>query len=231
MASFEEQYQQKGMASQRRYPNESLIAFLAQHYFSIPREARQDIRILELGCGSGANLWMLAHEGFSVTGLDFSPTGLSYCREMLNNWHVDAALTLGDMTDLPFDDAEFDVIVDVVSMQHLNFQQHQQALHEIWRTLKPGGRFFSYHLGAASTAFSAIEAKKIDAITLENIPAGYPLAGNGQTAFLSEEQYLMLTSSAAFSEIVIEHQIRSYAALNSQVEYLLLSARKSNATV
>ena len=230
MSSFEDQYRQRGLASQRRYPNEALLAFLASHYLSLPFEQRAKVKILELGCGSGANLWMLAREGFSTWGLDFAPTGLAYCQSVLEQWGVAASLTLGDMTNLPYGNESFDAIVDVVSMQHLNREQHAQTLAEVARVLKPGGRFFSCHLGAGSSAFSTPSALKLDEMTLVDIPAGYPLAGNGQSCFLSVEQYMELASAAGLSELSVERQWRTYTALQSQIEYLLLSAQKKHAT-
>ena len=226
MPSFEEQYQARGLASQRRYPNEALLAFLAAHYFVLPIELRNTVKILELGCGSGANLWMLAHEGFSAHGIDFAPTGLAYCHEVLKQWNVSAELMLGDMTALPYTANSFDAVVDVVSLQHLNYLQHEQTFTEAWRVLKPGGRFFSCHLGSGSSAFSAPEAMMLDEITLSDIPSGYPLAGNGQTAFLNPDQFRSMVGAAGFIDVSIEHQLRSYSSLQCQVEYLLLSAKK-----
>lgn len=230
MNSFEQQYKTYGLASQRRYPNESLLAFLAAYYFSLTQSERQKIQILELGCGSGANLWMLAREGFSVWGIDSSATGLSFCQTILNQWNVQANLTLGNMTVLPYASASFDAIVDVVSMQHLTWLQHEQALAEVFRVLKPGGRFFSFHLGAGSSAFTASQAYKLDDVTLDNIPAGYPLAGNGPTAFLSAEQYQRMANEAGLIDVIVERQLRSYALSSLMVEYLIFTARKPNVT-
>ena len=45
---FNQKYEREGLASQRRYPNEAMIQFLAGHFFSIPKSERKGIRILEL---------------------------------------------------------------------------------------------------------------------------------------------------------------------------------------
>lgn len=50
---FDTQYRELGMRSQRSYPNESLIQFIASHYFGMPLEQRREIRVLEVGCGTG----------------------------------------------------------------------------------------------------------------------------------------------------------------------------------
>ena len=191
----------------------------------LPVEQRNTVKILELGCGSGANLWMLLTKAFRLTLL--TSTGLVYCHEVFKQWNVSAELMLGDMTALLYTANSFDAVVDVVSLQHLNYFQHEQTLAETWRVLKPGGRFFSCHLGSVSSAFSAPEALKLDHMTLFDIPPGYPLAGNGQTAFLEVNQFHSMATSAGFVDITIERQLRSYSALQRQVEYLLLSAKKS----
>jgi hypothetical protein len=61
----DERYRKLGLGAQRRYPNEEFIRFLAGHFFDVPHDERQAIRILEVGSGSGANLWAIAREGSS----------------------------------------------------------------------------------------------------------------------------------------------------------------------
>ena len=53
-----------------KYPGEELIRFIARNFYAAPN--RKDIRILEVGCGTGANLWFLAKEGFNAFGIDGS---------------------------------------------------------------------------------------------------------------------------------------------------------------
>lgn len=78
---FDGQYQSKGLNAQRLYPNESLIQFLASRYFRLSESERKSIRLLEVGCGSGANLWMMAKEGFNTYGMDSSAKGLELARQ------------------------------------------------------------------------------------------------------------------------------------------------------
>ena len=51
-----------------KYPPEELIRFIARKYSHEPN--RKSIKILEIGCGPGANIWYLAREGFTVYGID-----------------------------------------------------------------------------------------------------------------------------------------------------------------
>lgn len=222
--SFNKLYLDRGIASQRRYPNEYLIGFMAAHFFHLSQKERKECRILELGCGSGANMWMLAREGFDVWGQDLSPIGIDLCKQVVASWNVHVHLDVGDMTDLPYPHDYFDAIVDVVSMQHLTFVQHNTAVSEIYRCLKPGGRVFSYHLGKGSSVCQDPNLDWHDDISIANIPAGYPLAGNGLTSFLDVPIANKLYDDFSFLEI--ESICRRYAKSNNEIEYLAISAQK-----
>ncbi len=156
MDVWEKKYQENGFSSQRRYPNEALIRFLAANYFSL--KERGETKVLELGCGSGANLWMVSQEGFDAYGIDASPTALKLCQEMLDYRQVKAKISLADMTKLGFENEFFDVIFDIVSMQHLDLKGHFRAYQEIFRCLKKEGRFFQWHLEQKAPPFFAATA-------------------------------------------------------------------------
>lgn len=222
---FERQYAKLGFSSQRRYPNESFLAFIGANFGQLPAEKRSEIKILELGCGSGANLWMIAREGFDAYGIDFSETGLEYCRKMFCDWDVNGHLEHGDMTRLPYQDESFDVIFDVASMQHLTFSQHAEAYTEVFRCLKTGGMFFSYHLGENSVSLKSTSAL-IDHCTVENISEGYPLANNGQTCFISANEVRKLLTESGFAKVRIEKITRSYANQTQYIEYLAVVCEK-----
>jgi len=167
---FDRQYLSKGLSAQRSYPNESLIQFLAGRYFRLAMSDRKSIRILEVGCGSGANLWMMAKEGFVTHGMDSSAKGLDLARQHLGEkWGVTADLRQGSFTELSYENDHFNAVVDVVSLQHLNLKDSRLALSEIARVLKPGGAFFSYRLSDASVKYQSSGGNWIDAVTVDNI--------------------------------------------------------------
>lgn len=223
MNAFEEHYLSTGFESQRKYPNEGLLAFLGGNYSTIPYGERSRLKVLELGCGSGANLWAVSKEGFDAYGIDIAPTGLELCRKMLEKWSASATVRLGDMTALPFEAGFFDVIFDVVSMQHLNMEQHFKSYSEVHRCLKKGGRFFSYHLGENSISLKST-SDMVDHCTVANIGDGYPLANNGQTCFISANEVRRLLRDTGFKGVNIEKVSRSYGNQRQYIEYLSISA-------
>lgn len=224
---FEKKFQKTGLASQRRYPNEALIQFLAKNYFHFSPEKRKKVKILELGCGSGANLWMIAREGFSSYGIDIASTGIKLCRRILKSWGVKARVCVEDMKKIRFGDNFFDAIVDVVSMQHLNLKEHEMAYREVIRCLKKGGLFFQWHLGAGSTPFREGGGVKIDKLTVDNITdPSMPLYDAGATCFLTARKASGLLKSAGFKNIHTEVFSRTYKDRKQFVEYLAITAQK-----
>ena len=89
-------------------------------------------RILDVGCGTGANLVRLSDFG-NAEGVDISPDALKFCRERgLNN------VKLGAAESLPYDDHEFDLVTAFDVVEHMD--DDVAGLREMRRVLRPGGR-------------------------------------------------------------------------------------------
>lgn len=94
-------------------------------------------RILDAGCGAGYMLnWLRDHARTeAVFGLDFAAEALAHCQR-------DGAgrLLRASITDLPYDDAAFDVVTCFDVLQQLPHPSaDQRALTEFHRVLRPGG--------------------------------------------------------------------------------------------
>ena len=224
---FNDQYKNRGMSAQRMYPNESLIQFIALNYFKLDFDKRKKIKILEIGSGSGANLWMLAKEGFDVYGLDSSSKGTQLAKQHLNDkWGVDVNLTVGDFTNLPYEDNFFDAVIDVVSLQHINLNDTTKAFNQVMRVLKSSGKFFSYRLTDHSVMYKNGGGKLLDSSTIDNIAdVNMPLANNGPIAFWSPVTCEQMYRKSELKIDSIEKIARTYAN-GMFVEYLSIYSHK-----
>src|ERR1051325_8101084 len=92
--------------------------------------AQTELRILDVGCGTGANLEMLSHFG-SSEGVDVSDDALEFCREK----GLKAQKGLAEK--LPFDDETFDVTTALDVIEHLD--DDIAGLKEMFRVTKRGG--------------------------------------------------------------------------------------------
>ncbi|MDE2291369.1 MAG: class I SAM-dependent methyltransferase [Elusimicrobia bacterium] len=124
-----------------KYPPEELVRFIARNYYGSPD--RRAVRVLDLGCGTGAATWYVAREGFSTWGIDGSPTAIRTAKARFRREGLKGSFRVGDFVRLAFPDAMFDCVIDIVALQHNRPRFIAQALSEARRVLKPGGRVFS----------------------------------------------------------------------------------------
>jgi len=229
-AAHERSYRELGFAAQRRYPNEELLRFMGRRYFGIPREARSAIRMLEVGCGSGANLWMIAREGFEAHGLEISVTGVKLCEDMLHQWGTVAAISVGDMTSIPYPDRHFDAVIDVYSAYCLTEAQFGVFLNEAARVLKPGGRFFAYTPAKNSDAFRNPGASQlIDPSTLEGItrPTAAYTGSHYPFRFITGEEHAKALEQRGLSVSYNEAVSRTYQNGREYFEFVVIEAQRS----
>jgi SAM-dependent methyltransferase len=104
-------------------------------------EVGNDGVLVDVGCGrGGAGLWVAAHTGARLTGVDIAESALGSAR------HRAAALGLADRADyvlgsfesLPLPDASADAVMSVDAL--LFTPDKAAAARELARVLRPGGR-------------------------------------------------------------------------------------------
>jgi len=103
-----------------------------------PLPGQAKLRLLDVGCGTGHNLALIEQLGFSCFGIDISETAIARLR--MNTERPDAFVA-GSVTDLPWPDASFDLIVDIGCLHCLQAKEIAPYVREIRRVLAPGGRF------------------------------------------------------------------------------------------
>ncbi len=89
-------------------------------------------RLLDIACGAGLALELAAVRGADIAGIDASPRLVAVARDRSPG----ADIRVGDMHDLPWDDASFDAVTSFRGV----WGTTPLALREIHRVLKPGGR-------------------------------------------------------------------------------------------
>ena len=114
--------------------------------------------LLEIGCGAGRNLRAFRHyrPDLVLHGVDLSQIALAEARAAGGPM----TYTRGDALRLPYPDATFDVVVLFDLLEHV--PDVGQAVAEIGRVLKPGGRFHGFVPceGNPRTFFSALRGSR-----------------------------------------------------------------------
>ncbi len=104
-------------------------------------------RVLDVGAGFGRHVFEAARRGASTVALDHAAEEVVQTRATVGAMIEAGEITdeqflgvlRGDATCLPFDDASFDVVITSEVLEHI--QNDVDAIAEMFRVLKPGGRF------------------------------------------------------------------------------------------
>lgn len=115
----------------RRAILESFLHGIVEGLRSKPAEAETtSLRILDVGCGTGANLEMLSQYG-DAEGVDVSDDALEFCRSK------GLKVSKGLAESLPYNDGTFDITTALDVIEHLD--DDIAGLKEMYRVTKSGG--------------------------------------------------------------------------------------------
>lgn len=139
-------------SSRTMQPSRALVEFF---------EAHPDVQgaALDVGAGKGRNCIYLAQNGFEVAGVEFARTAVMEARRAVEAAGVGSKVKLLEQSAgerLPFSDASFDVIADMMMLHLLNEPERNVYRREVIRLLKPGGYFVLYTIAADSPAAQAL---------------------------------------------------------------------------
>ena len=201
--TFDETWEQLYAAGTHlnRYPWDAVVSFV---FHNRPRDKTPaETRILEVGCGTGSNLWFAAREGFAVAGADGSRSAIAYARKRFDEDRLSGDLQVMDFTaPYPWPDNHFDLAIDRCSLVSSGMSGAQKAIRNVNHVLKAGGRFLS--IGYASENIGLAKAKRIDDGLYTDLSAG-PLQGIGQLCFWSEEDVRQLYDPHAWKIVEMSH--------------------------
>lgn len=197
---------------------------------NVPRE---NIRILEVACGTCSNLRFAARMGFNVVGLDASHHAVSLAKGLFQKENLQGQVHQGSFTELPYADKCFDMVIDRCGISHTGFGVAAMALAEIHRVLKDKGVFFwipfsDRHSSAASgQAGDPAEGQRVYGGLRKNISEG-DIVGNGQACFYgpADVQRLLSAQTWALEEMVHSEYYNILNAYRSVYAEWHVTARK-----
>jgi len=203
-----------------RYPPESVVRFVARAFYAEPD--RSALRILEIGCGPGSGTsWYVAREGFSLCGIDASPTAVELARARFAAEGLTGEFVCGDCAALPWNEATFDAVVDVGCLACATQAEAAVMVAEVRRVLKPGGLHFS--LTAKAGCWGDGPGARLDATTLALAVEG-PFANIGKVRFATEDS--LRTLYCAFRELRLEHLAESAEQGSRLITHWIVTCRK-----
>jgi ubiquinone/menaquinone biosynthesis C-methylase UbiE len=151
--------------------------------------------LLDAGCGTGMMALRIAarYPGCAVHGIDLSPKMIAAARRDTEEQGLKVDFRVGSITDLPYPGNSFGVVITNIMYHHLDLAEKRQAVTQIARVLKPGGRYVSAEFG--------------------------PRARNALQRHLAKGEYTLYPSHLTEAGLAIIHEELSVFAWGQKVFY------------
>ena len=153
------------------YPSECIVRFMAKNFrkqigFDHYKTIREASRVLDIGCGNGANVLYFKKMGYEAVGCDISKVAVDMGNSMLAENGFDECLIHGDMEDLNFDTNSFDIIVSHAALDHIMFRKYIAVIEKIKCVLVKEGFLYISLRGMEGFEYEKKTATEIEQHTL-----------------------------------------------------------------
>ncbi|MFK7696930.1 class I SAM-dependent methyltransferase [Paenibacillus sp. HJGM_3] len=125
------------MSALSNLPSELVIRFVKTHF-----KERNSYHLADLSCGNGRHMLFMLREGHVVAGTDSSTRNVESAQQLLTKHGFEPLIIQANLTNLPFENEQFDGLLCEHMLMFLNQQELEQAIGELYRILKPGGKCF-----------------------------------------------------------------------------------------
>lgn len=120
-------------------------------------QVKEGDSVLEIGCATGSLTLAAKRQAGpagSVFGIDIIPGMIDVSRKKAAEAKLDVTFQLGNISDIPFPDESFDVVICSFMIFHMSEEVRNKGIKEIFRVLKPQGKFMVLDLALPPSGVS-----------------------------------------------------------------------------
>ena len=161
----------------------------------------KDKMILDIGCGKGAYLGIIAKMGGQIFGQDINSEYVNRALKNLKEERHSADIKVGTATKILFNDNCFDVVFAADFFEHISCDKKDTIIAEVYRVLKPGGLFVIKTPNLNYLKMSLF-LKRISAVLKFKSPFNIQIA---HTHNNPDNQHCGLTTHAELEELLLNN--------------------------
>lgn len=123
-----------------KYPHEKAIQFV---FRNLPREIekRNQLHVLDLGCGGGVHTAFLLQEGFKVSAVDIAESGIKHTLEKVTAINKKCEfIGVASIHEIAFEPDTFDAVICIGVLDSAGAAISTQAIQKVFTMLKKGGK-------------------------------------------------------------------------------------------
>lgn len=202
----------------------------SQIKLNLIREIEADAAVLDVGCGNGLMVPFILEKGAYYFGLDIAEKLIEIARERYAEDVAKgrAGFVVGEASEIPFKDEEFDFVLSFAVLHHLpSVDLRRKFFEEIFRVLRPNGKVkitvWNLLNGWAKSRFdigSQLEGKSSGDVTIPWKGTRGEIVNRYVHQFSKEELYA-LAEGAGFYEINIDYFNRAGERVDNGEEIVL----------
>ena len=127
------------------YPDEEVVRFLMRIKSLAKSKGKKtkNLKILDLGTGSGKNIQPVLDIGFQLYVTDWSSGGLEYIKKRIRKKKIHFSCLDFTKTDLPYKNNFFDGVIAIQVFDHILKDDAKKLLKEVSRVSKKGSMMIS----------------------------------------------------------------------------------------
>ena len=205
------------------FPTANAIAFY--HYHLIPyakklaSQNRGNIKLLDVGCGSGSNAIYFASKGFQVSGIDCSQIAVKKTLDRANIVGQIVNIEVSDFKSLPYANNSFDFVFSDGVFYYGDELQFVNSIKESYRVLRKKGVIRVYT--KTNKDFMAIKSNEVSSNTYL-VKKGYE---KGMKVFCAPKE-LVLDIFQIFNDVKLGIEEFNYVGLDSRKSFWVITATK-----
>lgn len=199
-------WENTGGAYRVKAPLPFLFDFLAYledgGFFSDLSKEKENISLLDIGCGGGRNIIPFLKKGVTCTGIDFSQSAISLAKTLMKQKELEAEFIVGNFLNAPLA-KRYEIILDLGCLHHIHREDWANYVKKIHSLLEPDGVLYVH---ALSNSSKNIRGKTDD--------QNFYFEDGHYTHFFTKDELLLLFTNFEILEIFEESMGRTKKVWN-----------------